>query len=255
MRKDKYTHEYNSKIIKSLPDEINTYMPLSAGVESTAAFIYAINDPEIYPFCVTWYDPELGDMAEAMLLYVEKMCNFYDVPLVTYSSGVIPTDEIVPIIISGLSAWMSTVVGMERFNWKWFMGSGNSEDDIRMRNQFKEYRRILSQHYSDSLDGHGFSMKAILKTPEVRYPFEYMSKSELIAFIMQTEPEIYKYLWTCGTPKAALKDKGEITGYLPCGKCKKCIEFIGAETRALEAVHRVATGITYLEKFNQGFKR
>jgi hypothetical protein len=255
MRIDKYTHEHNRKTIEALPDKINTYVPISAGVESTAAYLYAINDPDIHPLCVNWYDPQWGEAADAMLTYGERLCKLYDAPLVVWNTGNIATENEVPIVISGLAAWMATVVGNKRFNWKWFMGSGNAEDDIRMRNQFKEYRRIISQHYSDSLDGHGFSIEAIIKTPEVRYPFEYMSKSELLAFVKQTDPEAYKLLWTCATPKGTLKEEGEIVGYVPCHNCKKCGEFKAAEIKAMEAVHRVATGKSYSKNFGWEYSR
>ena len=251
---DKYTQEYNRKTVDSLPDKTNTYLPISAGVESTAALLYCMNDPDIHPFCVSWYDPALGDYSDATILYAEKMCALYDLPLVVYMTA-IPTEKTVPVICAGINAWMITVIGFDRFDWKWWMGSSNSEDDKRMIQQFQEYRRILSQHYSDSLDGHGFDVASIIKTPEIRFPLEYMSKSELLAFIIQTDKRAYELLWTCGSPKATLKEEGEITGYLPCGRCKKCIEYKGAETRALEAVHRVAVGTTYLKTFGQEFKR
>ena len=49
------TTQEMSAAIAAHPD-VNTYMPLSAGIESTAALLYAVRDPRLKPFCVHWYE-------------------------------------------------------------------------------------------------------------------------------------------------------------------------------------------------------
>lgn len=53
----------------------NTYMPVSAGIESTAALLYAIRDPNLHPFCVHWYEQRYGLFADAMSFYTQKQAE------------------------------------------------------------------------------------------------------------------------------------------------------------------------------------
>ena len=64
-----------TEAIAQHPD-VNTYMPLSAGIESTAALLYAVRDPRLKPFCVHWYEQRYGLFADAMAFYTQKQAVF-----------------------------------------------------------------------------------------------------------------------------------------------------------------------------------
>jgi hypothetical protein len=99
--------------INNADPRTNTYMPLSAGVESTAALIYTQRDPDMHPFCVYWYDQRYGMFSDAMAFYTQKQAEFYNLPYGNDKSmlSVLPHTREVPIIVSGLSSFMSVVLG------------------------------------------------------------------------------------------------------------------------------------------------
>mgnify|MGYP003326148239 CR=1 FL=1 len=47
--------EEMAKAIEKADPRTNTYMPLSAGIESTAALVYAAKDPNLHAFCCLLY--------------------------------------------------------------------------------------------------------------------------------------------------------------------------------------------------------
>ena len=82
--------------------ETNAYMPLSAGVESTATLLYAVKDPEIHPLCVHWYEPRYGQFADAMAFYSKKQADHFNLPYGNDTSmlSTIGYTKEVPIIIT-----------------------------------------------------------------------------------------------------------------------------------------------------------
>ena len=74
----KTSQEMAAAIMKN--PEVNTYMPVSAGIESTAALIYAVRDPDLKPFCVHWYEQRYGLFADAMAFYTQKQAEYFNLP-------------------------------------------------------------------------------------------------------------------------------------------------------------------------------
>ena len=73
------TEEIAQQVANADP-RTNAYMPLSAGVESTATLLYAVKDPEIFPWCVHWYEPRYGPFADAMAFYSRKQAEYFKLP-------------------------------------------------------------------------------------------------------------------------------------------------------------------------------
>ena len=244
------TEEINKACAEN--SDCNAYMPLSAGVESTATLLYAVKDPEIKPFCVHWYEPRYGPFADAMAFYSRKQAEYFNLPYGNDTSmlSTIGYTREVPIIVSGLSSFMGCVLGAPGgIKWKWFMLGGNAEDDMRMRLQFREYRKIMINYLSDCLDTSGVHFDAIRDVPEVRNPLDFMSKAEMLSLIMRHDPNLYKMIWTCISPKGTLTKDDEITGYIPCGECYKCGEFKAAHKLAKDAKFRYQEGKEYYTRF------
>ena len=253
----KTTQEMTEAIAKH-PD-VNTYMPLSAGIESTAALLYAVRDPRLKPFCVHWYEQRYGLFADAMAFYTQKQAEYFNLPYGNDMSmlSMLPHTKEVPIIVSGLSAFMSVVLGQPGgAKLKWFMMGANAEDDMRMRLQFREYRKIMALYSSDVLDGTGVDLdKVIEDIPQILNPLDFLTKAEMYALIVRHEPKLLDTIWTCFMPKATLKDKeGNITGYVPCGECYKCAELEQAKKSAADGVFRYQEGIKYFSTILEDLK-
>ena len=243
--------------INNADPRTNTYMPLSAGVESTAALIYTQRDPDMHPFCVYWYDQRYGMFSDAMAFYTQKQAEFYNLPYGNDKSmlSVLPHTREVPIIVSGLSSFMSVVLGAPGgIKFKWFMMGANAEDDMRMRLQFREYRKIMALYMSDCLDGTGVKLSACRETPEVRNPLEFLTKSEMYALIMREEPKMLELLWTCILPKGEIRKNGKLVGYEACNVCYKCQELEQAKKTAVDGVFRYQEGIKYFSTISKDMK-
>ncbi len=201
--------------IKRNPD-CNTYMPLSAGIESTAALLYAVKDPNLKPFCVHWYEQRYGLFADAMAFYTQKQAEYFDLPYGNDKSmlSMLPYTKEVPIIVSGLSSFMSMCLAQPGgIKFKWFMMGANAEDDMRMRLQFREYRKIMATYASDVLDGSGVDLQKVIEDiPQVLNPLDFLTKSEMYALIIRECPDLLDTIWSCIVPKGVLKNaEGEIT--------------------------------------------
>ena len=244
----KTSQEMAAAIMKN--PEVNTYIPVSAGIESTAALIYAVRDPDLKPFCVHWYEQRYGLFADAMAFYTQKQAEYFNLPYGNDKSmlSMLPHTKEVPIIVSGLSSFMSMALAQPGgIKFKWFMMGANAEDDMRMRLQFREYRKIMATYASDVLDGSGVDIRKVIEDiPQVLNPLDFLTKSEMYALIIREEPALLDTIWSCIVPKGTLKDKqGKITGYVPCGECFKCHELQQAKKTAADAVFRYQEGIKY----------
>jgi len=257
-----------NKTLKSTPEivqaiqkhpDCNTYMPLSAGIESTAALLYAVRDPDMKPFCVHWYEQRYGLFADAMSFYTQKQAEYFNLPYGNDKSmlSMLPHTKDVPIIVSGLSSFMTVCLGQPGgIKFKWFMMGANAEDDMRMRLQFREYRKIMATYASDVLDGSGVDLKKVIEDiPQVVNPLDFLTKSEMYALIIREEPGILDTIWSCIVPKGVLKDnEGNITGYVPCEQCYKCAELEQAKKTAADAVFRYQEGIKYFSTILKDLK-
>tara|TARA_B100001778_G_scaffold110137_2_gene90135 strand:+ start:4519 stop:5334 length:816 start_codon:yes stop_codon:yes gene_type:complete len=243
--------EEMAKAIEKADPRTNTYMPLSAGIESTAALVYAAKDPNLHAFCVHWYEQRYGMFADAMAFYTQKQAEYFNLPYGNDMSmlSLLPHTKEVPIIVSGLSAFMSVVTGQPGgFKLKYFMMGANSEDDMRMRLQFREYRKICATYLSDSLDGSGVKLDAVREVPQIINPLDFLTKAELYALIVREAPEMLDLIWTCFNPQGTLKEDGKVVGYVPCGKCYKCMELEQAKRTAADAVFRLQEGEKYFSR-------
>ena len=242
------------KAIEQADPRTNTYMPLSAGVESTAALLYAVRDPDLHPFCVYWYEQRYGMFSDAMAFYTQKQAEYFNLPYGNDKSmlSLLQHTREVPIIVSGLSSFMSVVLGQPNgIKFKWFMMGANAEDDMRMRLQFREYRKIMALFASDVLDGSGVALWAARETPQVMNPLDFLTKSEMYALIIREEPKLAEMMWTCIVPKGEIRKNGKLVGYEACNTCYKCLELNQAKKTAADAVFRYQEGIKYLSSIRK----
>ena len=238
--------------VEKLDRRTNTYVPVSGGCESAWALSYSHYHKDHFPAVVHWYDPRYGLFADASLFYAKKQADYYGYTLVWDSSRLSEigyTTEI-PIIVTGIASFMTVALGKPHgMQLKWIMSGANSEDDLRMRIMFREYRKIMACIESDALDASNISYEVLGQTPQLISPGEFLTKSEMLAMMMTRDPNLVELIWTCPKPKGVLKSKDEITGYVPCGACYKCLEFEAARKNAQDAVMRYAMGVEYYSKF------
>jgi hypothetical protein len=238
-----------SKLMNNLPPDTNTYLPMSGGTESLANLIYCVNDPDMKVFAGHWYMPQAREFGEAMRWYSEAQAEFFGVPFGWDSSSIpVGAGGVVSPIITAMSSFMTNILTFSQYPWRWFIVSGSAEDDMRWRLQMREYRKIMANYMSDCLDSSGVSIEALVKTPEIRNPMEFMTKAELIALIMRYAPEAVNLIWTCPNPQGKIKVDGEMKGYAACGKCFKCMEQANAKKLAADAVFRYQEGKEYYSR-------
>ena len=238
--------------VKKLDRRTNTYVPVSGGCESAWALSYAHYHKDHFPAVVHWYDPRYGMFADASLFYAKKQAEYYGYTLVWDSSKLseVGYTKEIPIIVTGIASFMTVALGKPHgMQLKWIMSGANSEDDLRMRIMFREYRKIMACIESDALDASNISYEVLGQTPQLISPGEFLTKSEMLAMMMTRDPNLVELIWTCPTPKGVLKNKEEITGYVPCGVCYKCQELESARKTAQDAVMRYAMGVEYYSKF------
>jgi len=238
-----------SKLMNNLPPDTNTYLPMSGGTESLANLIYCKHDPDMVIFAGHWYMPQAGEFGEAMRWYSQAQAEYFNVPFGWDASSIpVGAGGVVSPIITAMSSFMTNILTFSQYPWRWFIISGSAEDDMRWRLQMREYRKIMANYMSDCLDSSGVSLDALVKTPEIRNPMEFMTKAELLALIMREEPEAVNLIWTCSNPQGKIKVDGEMKGYAPCGKCFKCVELANAKKHAADAVFRYQEGKEYYSR-------
>ena len=241
----------------SASPDTNTYAPLSGGLESLWGLKYAIADPHLVPLAAHWYDESQGRLyADASLFYSRKQAEYLGVPFVWDKSRGQNTNfnltRNVPVFFSGMSAFMAQCIANPHgINFKYLINGANSEDRQELGLYFRSWRKVIAMFKSSAWDGTNINWEALAETPMCIDPGSFLTKIEMVAMLMQTDPKLMELVWTCVHPTSTLKVGDEIVGYEACGKCWKCLEYTNALTVASEANVRYSAGVEYYAKFKR----
>ena len=197
--------------------KINCIVNLSGGFECLAALWYA-KEKGFNPVCLHLYNPNAkGKFAQAELSAAQKQADYFKVDLIVDEST-IPQESNknnYPVL-QHQSAIAQLIQGNPRTKFKYIIWGANADDSFRQRLQLRYPFRAMKAGISRQLDLHGLESKEFLKTPINLFPFEWLSKSEVVAIIHRANKELLDLVWTCS---------GEFENDTPCGKCTKCLEW------------------------------
>lgn len=241
----------------SASPDTNTYAPLSGGVESLWGLKYAVTHPDLVPLAAHWYDESIDPIfAEASLFYARKQAEYLNVPFVWDKSRGqtrnFEHQEGVPVFFSGMSAFMAQCLSKPHgITFKYLINGANSEDRQELGLYFRSWRKVMAMYNSQAWDGTNVKWEALGETPLCIDPGSFLTKTEMVAMLMQSDPKLMELVWTCVRPTSTLKVGDEIVGYESCGKCFKCLEFQNALYIASEANLRYTAGMEYYAKFRR----
>ena len=197
--------------------KIDCIVNLSGGFECLAALWYA-KEKGFNPVCLHLYNPNAkGKFAQAELSAALKQADYFKVDLIVDEST-IPQESNknnYPVL-QHQSAIAQLIQGNPRTKFKYIIWGANADDSFRQRLQLRYPFRAMKAGISRQLDLHGLESKEFLKTPINLFPFEWLSKSEVVAIIHRANKELLDLVWTCS---------GEFENDTPCGKCTKCLEW------------------------------
>ena len=218
-----------------IPEDTDTIVNLSGGFECLAALWYA-KKKGYKPVCLALYNPNAkGRFADAELEAAKLQAKYFKVPLVVDDKSSLPqeTDVNNYSVLQGQSAIAMLIQGNRHINFKWHIWGANADDSFRQRLQLRYPLRAMMAGRSRSLDLHGLHPKHLITAPVSLFPFEWMTKSEMVSLIMKDNPRILELVWTCS---------GEFTDDKPCGVCTKCLEWKYAKHVAKKSLHKVQEG-------------
>lgn len=236
--------------------DTNCYVPLSGGLESLWGLRYAVAHPDLVPIAAHWYDETWGkQFADASLFYAKKQAEYFGIPFgwdsSSFQTNEIPTKYPIPVFFSGMSAFMAQSMAEPKgIKFKYIISPANAEDRQELPVYFRPYRKNIAMYKSRAWDGTAVTWDALRETPLLIEPGTMLTKVEMTAMLMQSDPNVMPYVWTCFHP-AALKVDDEITGYKACRKCRKCLELDNALNVAEEANQRYTAGMEYYAKFRR----
>ena len=136
-------------------------------------------------------------------------------------------------VLQGQSAIAMLIQGNRQINFKWHVWGANADDSFRQRLQLRYPLRAMMAGRSRSLDLHGLQPHHVLQAPVSLFPFEWMTKSEVVSLLMKDNPALLDLVWTCS---------GDFKDDIPCGVCTKCLEWKYAKHVAKKSVYKVQEG-------------
>ena len=162
-----------------------------------------------------------------------------------------------------VSACTMLLLGNTR-DWKYMVWGGNSEDSLLQRLQLRYPTRAYLAEHSFQLDLHGIAAHKFMKAPLQLFPFEMLTKSEVLSMIAKNG-KLWEFAnkntWYC---YPSLKDRPhlvekiktlkvgkEIVGYEKCGECPKCKEFDNAKQTANKSYYKQQEGTFHRRKPKQ----
>lgn len=218
-----------------IPEDTDTIINLSGGFECLAALWYAKNKG-YKPVCLALYNPNAkGRFADAELKAAKLQAKYFKVPLIVDDKSSLPQETNVNNypVLQHQSAVAMLIQGNRHIQFKWHIWGANADDSFRQRLQLRYPLRAMMAGRSRTLDLHGLHPSHLLSAPISLFPFEWMTKSEMVSLIMKDNPRILELVWTCS---------GEFTDDKPCGVCTKCLEWKYAKHVAKKSLHKVQEG-------------
>ena len=218
-----------------IPKETDSIVNLSGGFECLAALWYA-KKKGYNPVCLALYNPNAkGKFADAELRAAQKQAEYFDVPLIVDDKSSLPQETNVGnySVLQGQSAIAMLIQGNRQINFKWHIWGANADDSLRQRLQLRYPMRAMMSGRSRSLDLHGLKSHHIINAPISLFPFEWLTKSEMVSLIMKDNPNILDLVWSCS---------GDFKDDIPCGVCIKCLEWKYAKHVAKKSIYKVQEG-------------
>lgn len=198
-----------------IPKETDCIVNLSGGFECLAALWYA-KQKGWNPVGLALYNPmKKKNFADKELLAAKNQAAYFEIPLVVSESTIPQENDINNYpVLQHQSAVAQLIQGNRQINFKYIIWGANADDSFRQRLQLRYPFRAMMAGRSRTLDLHGVKPHHILSCPVNIFPFEWMTKSEMIAMILQSNRGLINLIWTCSS------DLEE-----PCGTCTKCMEW------------------------------
>ena len=226
-----------------LTKDINAIVPLSGGFESMCAAWYAKKN-NLNPVAFHVLNQEAAPYtARPQLAAAQKQAEYFDMQLIVDESTI---PQVVGVhnqnypVLQAMSVLAMLVAGNPHIQFKYVVYGANMEDSFRQRLQLRFPMRAVMSSQSSQLDMHGVNPDLIANAPKNILPFEYLTKSEMIAMIHQSDKELLDMVWCCtgqtGTGRIIIKDNK------PCGKCTKCHEWKSARTVAWKSIFKRQEG-------------
>ena len=219
------------EILKNL--DIDTIIPHGGGIESAAAVAWA-KRLGLKPLLLSL---DMGDVPKVRhtIEAVKKQAKHFNVPLHIERNTIPMTKLDVPPGDFFLDMCTRLVLGNPQWNIKYVVFGANSEDSMNQRMTLRNFQRILAGRWGLQYDLHGMQFGLFKKIPQIVFPFEYLTKSEIIGIMATHDKEVLSMIWTCTNP---------INGK-PCRQCHKCIEYAAAKNTARRAKKKIQEGETY----------
>ena len=218
-----------------IPKETDSIVNLSGGFECLAALWYA-KKKGYKPVCLALYNPNAkGKFADAELRAAQKQANYFNIPLIVDNKSSLPQETNINnySVLQGQSAIAMLIQGNRQINFKWHIWGANADDSFRQRLQLRYPLRAMMAGRSRSLDLHGLQPHHVIQAPVSLFPFEWMTKSEVVSLLMKDNPSLLDLVWTCS---------GDFKDDIPCGVCTKCLEWKYAKHVAKKSVYKVQEG-------------
>lgn len=239
-------------INKSISPEVNAIVNVSGGMECFAALWWA-KEKKLRPVALHLYNEQDNPTwVQAQLFYAKKQCEYFKIPLIV-DINTIPQKKKVPhAVIQHISACAALIGGNPDNKWEYIVWGANADDSFQQRLLLRYPIRAILAQKSFTLDLHGIDANTFIhKMPTNIFPFETLSKSEIIAMLAKNHWEFVKdNTWSCARPdlhggiiKEVKDAKGEVIKYVRCGKCTKCVEYDYNRQVANKSVFKLQEGI------------
>ena len=197
--------------------KIDCIVNLSGGFECLSALWYA-KQKGFNPVCLALYNPNAkGKFAQAELTAAQKQADYFGVDLIVDEST-IPQESNrsnYPVL-QHQSAVAQLIQGNPSIKFKYIIWGANADDSFRQRLQLRYPFRAMKSGISKQLDLHGLHPREVINCPMNLFPFEWLTKSEVVAIIHRYDSKLLDLVWTCS---------GEFKDDTPCGECTKCLEW------------------------------
>lgn len=217
----------------------DTILTVSGGFECLAALWWSINKgykPVGVFLRNNYFRKESLDSSQ---YWAEKQCEYFGIPLVVDEINIPQSNRISNAVFQWQSALLHLLAGNKDVNWKYIVWGANSEDSFRQRTQLRYPIKMVQMYQSDAIDAHGILKKAFLNSPINLFPFEHLTKSEVVALIGRYDKELLKLSYSC------VKGYKILDEWKMCEKCEKCAEWKLAKQIAGQAKFKVQEGYNY----------
>ena len=223
---------------------VDTLVTVSGGMECAAALLWSLKKG-LKPVGVHLFNKN-KDFAEADLFFAQKQCDLLGVRLIVDEVD-LPRSKPITAVFQWQTACSTLVVANPHIEWKYCVWGSNSEDSWKQRQALRYTSMIQACEYAGSLDRHGLNMKSLTRIPVNIFPYEFLTKSEIASILYRENKELANLVWSCGGFQKIKIHKIDktILGYVPCGKCSKCLERKAAIQVAKQAKFRVQEGKDY----------